>query len=104
MLAFDKLVHGEDSEARRALLNNNYAFAPDDFKHEPRPSGSAARNPVLLRRILEPLRSGDKDNARHGYQLGTWLLANTKQSKPVKDEISAAMAAALAAHPGINQP
>ncbi len=104
MLAFDRLVHGGNSEARRALLNNNCAFAPDDFQHDPRPSGSAVRNPVLLRRILEPLRSGNQDNARHGYRLGTWLLANTKQSKPVKDEISAAMAAALAAHPGINKP
>ncbi len=103
MLTFETLVPGGDSKKQRALLHNDRAFAPDGFQHEPRRSNSAANNLVLLRRILEPLRSGNKDNAGQGYRLSIWLLSNTKQSKPVKDEISAAVAAAMAAHPGINQ-
>jgi hypothetical protein len=100
----DRVINGDDSPKRRALLNNNNAFAPASYEHESRPAGASARNPILLRRIIDPLRSGRAENARHGYRMGTWLLANTRQSKPVRDEIVAAMKAALAQHPGIDQP
>jgi hypothetical protein len=36
--------------------------------------------------------------------MGEWLLMNTKQSKPVRDEIDAAMKVALANHPNIDKP
>lgn len=104
MEALENLIGGADCEARRALLNNNCVFAPDDFVHEPRRSGSSGRNPVLLRRIIDPLKSADAGNARHGYEMASWLLANTRQSKPVRLEIEAAMSAALARHPGIDAP
>jgi hypothetical protein len=103
-LPVDKLITGPDSDARRALLNNNCAFAPDDFQHEPKRSRTSGRNPVLLRRILEPLRSDIRENARHGYRLAVWLLSSTKQSGPVRKEILTAMEAARAAHPGIDAP
>ncbi len=103
-LPLEQIIGGGDGDARRALLNNNCAFAPDDFVHEPRASGTAGRNPVLLRRILHPLRSDQADGARHGYELASWLLSSTKQSKPVREEIQDAMRDALAKHPGIDKP
>lgn len=104
MLALERTIAADGTQAQRALLNNNCAFAPDTFQHEPQRQGASSRNPVLLRRILDPLDSSIEDNARHGYEMGTWLLANTKQSKAVSDEIKNAMAAALAKHPGIDKP
>jgi hypothetical protein len=104
MLALDKLISAEDSEARRALLNNNCAFAPDNYPHEARRQGTSGRNPILLRRIIDPLKSERADNARHGFQMGRWLLANTKQSKPVRQEVEDAMKTALLKHPEIDQP
>jgi len=102
--ALEKVIHGEDCDKRRALLNNNCAFAPETYPHEPRRSTTSGRNPVLRRRILKPLGADARDSAAHGYALGAWLIANTKQSKPVRDEIAQAMQAALAKHPGIDQP
>lgn len=104
MLPVDKLIQTQDSDARRALLNNNCAFAPANYSHEPQSAGTSARNPVLLRRIIDPLKSDRADAARHGYQIGEWLLANTKQSGAVQNEIKAAMTTALANHPGIDKP
>ena len=89
---------------QRALLNNNCAFAPDGYPHEGRRAVTSGRNPIMLRRILKPLESEHVENARYGYRMGTWLLANTKQSRAVRDEIGAAMKAALARHPGIDKP
>lgn len=100
----ERVINGPDSDARRALLNNNCAFAPDDYQHEPRRAGSSGRNPVLLRRIIRPLSSERKEDARHGYEMARWILGNTKQSKPVREEIEEAMKDALARHPGIDQP
>lgn len=102
-LPLERLIGGDDGDARRALLNNNCAFAPTDYAHEPRRSGSSGRNPVLLQRVLEPLRSDRADVARHGYELAVWLLANTRQSKPVRDEIEAAMRTASTSHPGVDR-
>ncbi len=101
MEALEKTVAADGTEAQHALLNGNLAFAPSGYPHEPFYEGASARNPVLLRRILDPLRSGLEDNARHGYPMGEWLLANTRQSGPVKREITLAMEDALIAHPGI---
>lgn len=101
MSALEKIMGAGGSEARNALLNGNLAFAPDDFPHEAVYEGTSARNPVLLRRVLDPLRSSRADNARHGYLMAEWLLANTRQSKPVRHEIEQAMRDALASHPGI---
>jgi hypothetical protein len=100
----DKVIRGEDSPKQRALLNNNCAFAPDGYPHEGRRAVTSGRNPIMLRRILKPLESEHVENARYGYRMGTWLLANTKQSRAVRDEIGAAMKAALARHPGIDKP
>lgn len=47
----------EESPKRAAALNLNMAFAPDDYQHEPLRSGSSSRNPVIIRRILDPLES-----------------------------------------------
>ena len=103
-LPLEKLLGDDDSEATRAFLNNNCAFAPTDYPHEPRRAGSAGRNPVLLRRVLAPLRSDHEDNARPGYAMASWVLADTKQSKPVRDELTAAMKAALLRHPKTGKP
>lgn len=100
-LPLDQLVRAPDSDAKRAFLNNNCAFAPDDFQHEPVRSGFSARNPVIYRRIIEPLRSSDRSYARQGYRTAEWLLSDTKQPGVVKTEVKAEMANARIAHPGI---
>lgn len=97
-LALDRAISAPQTTLARALLNNNCSFAPADFVHEPMNGGTSARNPVLLRRILDPLKSGNADMARHGVELARWLLANTKQSKAVRDEIEEACKAAGQKH------
>ncbi|MBO6767315.1 MAG: hypothetical protein JJ901_03300 [Erythrobacter sp.] len=101
MEALEKTMAADGSEAQHALLNGNLAFAPPNYPHEPFFEGMSARNPVLLRRVLDPLGSTREENARHGYRMAEWLLANTRQSGPVKREIEGAMQSALAAHPGM---
>lgn len=102
MEALERIAAADGSEAQHALLNGNLAFAPPGYSHEPLYEGASGRNPVLLRRVLDPLRSAKEENARHGYRMAEWVLANTRQSKPVRQEIEQAMRQALATHPGIN--
>ena len=71
----------ENSPARQAALNLNVAFAPGDFEHTPLAGGSAARNPVIIRRILRPLESEDPAIAAEGIALARWFLANVQVPK-----------------------
>ncbi|MCH2497647.1 MULTISPECIES: hypothetical protein [Qipengyuania] len=36
--------------------------------------------------VPHPLLSGHVNNAQHGYLIAEWLLADTHQSKPVRQE------------------
>ncbi|WP_191555636.1 HEPN domain-containing protein [Brevundimonas aurantiaca] len=75
----------DDSGLRSAALNLNMAFAPDDFPHEALRSGSSARNPVIVRRILQPLESDDPSWAAEGVEIARWFLAKVKVPGSAKD-------------------
>ncbi|WP_417611650.1 hypothetical protein [Parasphingorhabdus sp.] len=99
MEALERTIAADGSEARQALLNGNLAFAPSNYPHPPFYEGASARNPVLLRRVLTPLRSDREDNVRQGYWMADWVLTHTFQSRQVRLEIEEAMRGALKAHP-----
>lgn len=92
------------SAARHAALNLNLSFAPDDYPHEPIQGGSSAVNPVIVRRILDPLESSDASQAAVGIELARWLLDNVqiprgKATDPgVVEQIEAAILAARERH------
>ncbi len=94
----------EESPKRAAALNLNMAFAPDDYQHEPLRSGSSSRNPVIIRRILDPLESEDPRWAAEGVEIARWFLTNVQvpKGKPgnpgVTEQILAAVEAARAKH------
>ena len=104
-MPLDKLIQAkDDSPQRRAALNLNLLFAPDDYVHDPVQSGHSAQNPVILRRILDPLASEDPRWAAEGVQLAGWFLANVQVPKgklndsSVTEQIKAAIAAARIRH------
>lgn len=104
-MPLDELISAkEDSPLRAAALNLNMAFAPEDFPHTPIRSGSSARNPVIMRRILDPLESKDPRWAAEGVEIARWFLANVQvpKGKPgdpgVTEQIEAAIEAARAKH------
>lgn len=104
-MPLDELVSARtDSDARRAALNLNLAFAPEDYPHEPMRGGASARNPVIVRRILDPLKSDDPRWAAEGIEIARWFLANVqvpkgKPSDPgVTEQILGAIEAARTKH------
>ncbi|EPR18782.1 hypothetical protein M527_11480 [Sphingobium indicum IP26] len=80
------------------------AFAPEGYPHEPMLSGSSARNPVIIRHILDPLASDDPRWAAEGIEIARWFLANVQvpKGKPadpgVAEQIQDAIEAACAKH------
>lgn len=98
-MPLDNLIAAkDDSPARVAALNLNFAFAPDNFQHTPIRGGSASINPVILRRIFEPLKTGDARQTADSIDLADWLLANVHIPKTVRIEIERAIAAARTKH------
>ncbi|MGD9538792.1 MAG: hypothetical protein AB7P52_16035 [Alphaproteobacteria bacterium] len=104
-MPLDNLISAqEESPTRAAVLNLNMAFAPEDYQHKPIRSGSSARNPVIIRRILDPLESDDPRFAAEGVEIARWFLANVQvpKGKPndpsVTEQIEAAIEAARAKH------
>lgn len=104
-MPLDDLVWARnDTDARRAALNLNMAFAPADYPHEPMRGGSSARNPVIIRRILDPLESDDPRWAAEGVEIARWFLANVQvpKGKPadpsVTEQIQDAIEAARTKH------
>jgi len=94
----------EESPKRAAALNLNMAFAPDGYPHEPLRSGSSSRNPVIIRRVLDPLESDDPQWAAEGVEIARWFLANVQLPKGrpddpgVTEQILAAIEAARTKH------
>jgi hypothetical protein len=92
-MPLDTLIDAtESSPAREAALELNYAFAPPDFLHEDAPTHRSFREPVIVRRILDPL---EQDVETKEYlKLAEWFLDNVLLPKEVKTEIERAIAAA----------
>ncbi|AZS20715.1 hypothetical protein [Caulobacter sp. FWC26] len=64
------------SEVRRSTLNLNFAFAPRSFDHLAGTSRAAFVEPVIYRRIFEPLSSDNREIALGGVLAAQWLLDN----------------------------
>lgn len=103
-MPLDEMIRGKGTpDAVRAALGRNFSFVPD-AEHASFGRRVVARNPVLIRRILDPLASNVKNHAMEAVELASWLLANIQLPKGkgnvpgVREEISAAMAAAKARH------
>jgi hypothetical protein len=74
---FERIVSGERGPLlREAALNWNLPFAPADYPHPPFGYGIFSVNPVLVRRILEPLGSGDAQQAVDSDELWQWVQEN----------------------------
>jgi len=74
----DLISKKTDNPRRAAALNLNMPFAPRNFVHTPMRGGSASRVPVILRRILDPLKRDDPRDAEEGIEAAVWLLANVQ--------------------------
>jgi hypothetical protein len=61
---------------RHVALNWNFPFAPEGFKHTRIRDGTRSVNPVLVRRILDPLESGRPDQKAHSDKLWSWVRGN----------------------------
>ena len=104
-MPLDDLISArEESPARAAALNLNMAFAPEDYQHEPIHSRNSTRNPVIIRRVLDPLESDNPRWAAVGVEIARWFLANVQvpKGKPndpgVTEQIRAAIETAQAKH------
>lgn len=76
--------HGEGP--RQALLNWNVPFAPADFVHGDFNYSTSSENPVLVRRIFEPLERGPAHFAK-ADKLWEWLKANVQIPKHLVKKI-----------------
>lgn len=104
-MPLDELIQSQGETAlRRAALNLNLPFAPRDYPHESVRQGSASSNPVIIRRILDPLASDDPRWAAEGLEIARWFLANVQvpKGKPndpgVREQIEGAIEAARVRH------
>jgi hypothetical protein len=69
-----------------AALNWNFPFAPSDYRHSETTYVSSASNPVLVRRIYDPLRIGPNGFA-HADALWEWVKTNIQLPKSLITEI-----------------
>ena len=77
---------GKRGEAlQHAAISNNFSFAPDR-SHEPLPYGSTAQNPVLVRRLYDPLEMGPQYFSECDH-LWKWVQDNIYIPKPLVKEI-----------------
>lgn len=91
----------EDKLLRHVAFNLNFSFALEGYPHSPMTATSSSHNPVLLRRILDPLASTDMPTAELGIKLATWTLHNIKLPTEVKRQIKGAMDTARKCHPSL---
>jgi hypothetical protein len=71
---------------RHALLNCNFQFAPSDYQHDPLPYRTASLNPVLVRRLYDPL-AGGPTNFEKADALWQWVKTNIKLPDKLISEI-----------------
>jgi len=70
------IAGGRGKFLKHIALNWNFPFAPTGYKHAKLGYGMSSVNPVLVRRILEPLDSGDPRQEREADQLWQWVQDN----------------------------
>ncbi len=85
-------------EAKHTALNYNFSFAPKDYKHTTmRGLLFSSSNPVLLRRVIEPLDAGKPDYDQHADALWQWTKGNIYLPKEFIDVYEAERAKRRAA-------
>jgi hypothetical protein len=94
-MPLDDCVRSKKGDAsRNAALNLNFEFAPEEYQHTDVQGGDSSRTPVLFRRILEPLGSGDPGQVQNGIETVRWLLGNVTLPGDVRKQIGAALESA----------
>jgi hypothetical protein len=73
-------------ELTRAALTWNFPFAPADYKHPPVSYTSSAQNPVLVRRLYDPLEAGPA-HFSHNDAVWQWVKDNIQLPKTLTAEI-----------------
>tara|TARA_E500000318_G_C3532498_1_gene201182 strand:- start:118 stop:1011 length:894 start_codon:yes stop_codon:yes gene_type:complete len=88
----DKCLAQPDNFAfSNAALNRNFPFAANGFPHSGTVGGHSFSEPVILRRILEPLGHENHEYIRNGLSTAKWLLENVSLPKEVKNQIKASI-------------
>jgi hypothetical protein len=74
----EKVIDGKRGKlVRHVTLNWNFPFAPKNFKHTKMRYGLFSFvNPVLVRRILDPLDAGKPENDKRADDLWNWVREN----------------------------
>lgn len=73
-------------ELLRASLTWNFPFAPADYEQPPMSYSSSSQNPVLVRRLYDPLEAGPA-SFPHNDALWKWVKDNIQLPKPLITEI-----------------
>jgi hypothetical protein len=71
---------------QQALLNWNFSFAPPDYPHTAIVYSTASQNPVLVRRLFDPLEAGSQNFVK-ADALWKWVKDNIHLSKELRKEI-----------------
>jgi len=83
----EETMSGKHGDALlHAALNWNFPFAPSGYEHSPTTYTSSSENPVLVRRLYDPLEAGPKHFA-HADVLWQWVKGNIQPPKSLITEI-----------------
>lgn len=85
-MPLDEIIKSrEDSSKKSAALDLNFPFAPENFAHPPISSLRSFSNPVIDRRIFEPLMSENLNIAAQAIEVASWFLKNVQLRKGTID-------------------
>ena len=70
------IAGGRGRKLQHIALNWNQPFAPADYRHSRIDYAMSSVNPVLVRRILDPLDVGDAQQQRESDELWQWVQDN----------------------------
>lgn len=82
----DTMSGKRGEELMRAALTWNFRFAPADYNQPPVTYTSSAQNPVLVRRLYDPLEAGS-EHFPHNDALWKWVNDNIQLPKTLIAEI-----------------
>ena len=83
----DTIAGKRGTELQHSLLNHNFSFAPSGYEHTPISFGWSSQNPVLARRLYDPLEAGPQ-YFQECDELWAWVQDNIPLPKSLIDEIS----------------
>jgi hypothetical protein len=89
----DIMRGAKGNELQHAALNCNFSFASATYPHTAIPNRSSAQNPVLARRILDPLEGPrTSEEVANLIDLCEWVLGNIHLPRDVRGQIESAKA------------